>query len=67
MGAGNGTTTQTQTPQKSKQAIQAEIKSVNNSIAELEGKKGVIAKANLKKQKEKLAELNKGSRFWIAE
>ena len=59
-GTGSVQTAESKGEQKrSKQAIQAEIKSVNNSIAELEGKKGVIAKANLKKQKEKLAELNK--------
>ena len=60
VGTGNVQPTQTQTEQqRERKVIQADIKAVNNAIAELEGKKGVIAKANLEKQKAKLAELNK--------
>ena len=44
-GTGSVQTAESKGEQKrSKQAIQTEIKAVNNSIAELEGKKGVIAK-----------------------
>jgi len=60
VGTGNVQPTQTKTEQqRERKVIQADIKAVNNAIAELEGKKGVIAKANLEKQKAKLAELNK--------